>query len=98
MALEVRVKPLARKDLAEIHDWTWFRFGQAQADRYISDIASGFKLIAENPGIASDASSVRKGLKKFISGSHILFLRVDRKTVTIIRILHGSMDHSRWLK
>ena len=98
MALEIRLTPRARRDLAEIHDWTWFRFGQKQADNYVSEIAESFRLVADNPTLARDAGNVREGLKKIVAGSHIVFLRYNSKTVTIVRILHGAMDYRKHLK
>lgn len=60
MALEVRLTPLARRDLAGIHDWTIGKFGLQQADRYVADLAAVFLLVAESPGIAREADEVRR--------------------------------------
>jgi toxin ParE1/3/4 len=98
LAFEIRLTPQARFDLVEVHDWTWFRFGQKQADNYVAEIAASFRLVAENPALARDAGNVREGLKKIVSGSHIVFMRQSSKTVTIVRILHGAMDHRKHLK
>ncbi len=97
MALEIRLTPLALRDLAGIHDWTWNKFGFLQADRYVSDLASLFKLVAENPGLARSANETRKDLFKCGSGSHVVFFRVSKRTLTVVRILHGGMDFNRWL-
>lgn len=97
MAPEFCQTPLARRDLAGIHDWTSTKFGRQQADRYVADIASVFMLVAENPGIAREAGDVRKDLFKCVSSSQVIFLRFQKNTVTIVRILHGSMDFNRWL-
>ena len=98
MALEIRLTPQARSDLAEIHDWTWFRFGQKQADNYVSEIAESFRLVADNPGLARDAGNFREGLKKIVAGTYIVFMRCNPKTVIIVRILHCAMDHRKHLK
>ncbi|MGB8817443.1 MAG: type II toxin-antitoxin system RelE/ParE family toxin [Rhizobiaceae bacterium] len=97
MALEIRLTPRARHDLASVHDWTWRRFGEMQANKYSSDIAGAFALIAENPGMARDASAIVRDLKRTVSGSHVIFLRITGETLTVVRILHGSMDFDRWL-
>lgn len=54
-------------------------------------------LVAENPGFAREAGDVRKDLFKCVSSSQVIFLRFQKNTVTIVRILHGSMDFNRWL-
>jgi plasmid stabilization system protein ParE len=42
MALEIRLTPGARRDLARIDDWSADRFGLAQADRYASELNQSF--------------------------------------------------------
>jgi plasmid stabilization system protein ParE len=38
MALEVRLTPGARRDIAGIYDWSASKFGLAQADRYALEL------------------------------------------------------------
>jgi toxin ParE1/3/4 len=97
MALEIRLTPGARRDLARIFDWSADRFGLAQADRYAFELNQAFQFIAENPGLARDASSIRTGLLRHISGSHVIYMRVSKEFLTVVRILHGSMDAGRWM-
>ncbi len=97
MALEVRLTPGARRDLANIYDWTLRRFGLEQAERYAQEFDQTFGYIAENPGLARDASNIRPGLFKLISGSHVVYVRISNTVLTVVRILHGGMDAGRWL-
>jgi toxin ParE1/3/4 len=97
MALEVRLTPGARRDLAGIYDWSAGKFGLAQADRYAFELNEAIQFLAENPGLARDASRIRAGLLKHVSGSHVVYMRVSKAILTVVRILHGSMDAGRWL-
>lgn len=97
MALEVRLTPGARRDLAGIYDWTASEFGLEQADRYALQLDQAFQFIAENPGLARDASAIRAGLLRHVSGSHVIYVRVSKGLLSIVRILHGRMDAGRWL-
>ena len=97
MALEVRLTPGARRDLANIYDWTLRRFGPEQAERYAQEFNQAFGFLAENPRLARDASNIRPGLFKHMSGSHVVYVRISKSLLTIVRILHGGMDAGRWL-
>ena len=95
--LKLRYLAGARKDLSAIGRWSQTQFGTAQANAYLETIDEVLRLMAENPGLARDASDIRKGLFKAIAGSHIAYFRKDERSITVQRILHGSMDAGRWL-
>jgi toxin ParE1/3/4 len=97
MALEIRLTPGARRDLAGIYDWSAGKFGLAQADRYALELNDAFQFLSENPGLARDASIIRAGLKRHASGSHVVYVRISKTVLKVVRILHGSMDAGRWL-
>jgi toxin ParE1/3/4 len=95
--LKLRYLTAARKDLSDIGRWSQERFGTAQANAYLDKIDQALRLIAENPGLARDASETRTGLLKTFAGSHIAYFRMDERSITVQRILHGSMDAGRWM-
>ncbi len=97
MTLRVRYSALARKDLAQIRLWTVKNFGPAQANHYLAQIHDTLRVIAENPGVALDASDIRSHLNKTTARSHVAFFYVTGATVDVVRILHGGMDFNRWL-
>lgn len=88
---------LARQDLRGLRQWTHNTFGQAQADRYVRQIGAALKALAQNPSLGRDAGEIRPGLRKFLSGSHILFFSHDDAEIRVIRLLHGKMDPERWV-
>ena len=95
--LKLRYLTAARKDLSGIGRWSQEKFGTAQANAYIAKIDDALRLIAENPGLARDASETRTGPHKTFAGSHIAYFRMDERAITVQRILHGSMDAGRWM-
>ncbi len=97
MALEIRLTPSASRDMHNIYDWSAVQFGISQANHYSSQIMSSIELMAENPGLARDASSIRKDLKKYISGSHVIYFRIAKTILTVARVLHGRQDAGNWL-
>lgn len=97
MALKISLTPGARRDLINIYNWSAKQFGLARADQYVLELNQAFEFIAENPGLARDASSIRVGLWKLMSGSHVIYMRISNTALTVVRILHGGMDAGRWV-
>ena len=97
MKLRIGYSARARKDLSEIRRWTLKTFGPDQANRYLAQLHDSLRNIAENPGLARDASDVRPGLHKTVARSHIVYFLLSDSRLDVARILHGSMDAGRWL-
>ena len=88
---------LALRDLANIHDWSVAQFGDDQADLYLHQIGATLDRAAKAPGLLRDASSVRPGLMKILTGSHVAYALFAPDTLQVVRILHGRMDPERWV-
>ena len=92
------LKPRARRNLAEIWEYSESQWGTAQADRYVLMIAAACGSLAAGKANGHSAEFIRAGYFRYNIGSHVLFFR-DRKRggIEIVRILHQSMDFERHL-
>ena len=90
--------PRARRDIEEIWEYSFERFGLDKAEAYLREIQRGAMTVAEDPrhGLACD--EIRSGYRKFSVGSHILFFQASATRVVIVRILHGRMNFDRHLR
>ena len=90
--------PRALRDIEEIWEYSFDRFGLDRAEAYLRGIERAAATIAEDPrrGIACD--EIRSGYRKLSVGSHVLFFRASATRVLIVRILHGRMDFERRLR
>lgn len=88
---------LALRDLANIHAWSVAQFGDDQADLYLHQIDDTLERAAKAPGLLRDASAVRPGLMKILTGSHVAYVLLAPETLQVVRILHGRMDPERWV-
>jgi len=85
--------PKARRDLADIWRFTNGRWGEAQADAYVRQIAECCQRLSEGALVGADAASIRPGYWKFRVGSHVLFYRMPAvHRLELVRILHQRMD------
>jgi len=88
---------LALQDLVRIHVWSVAQFGGEQADLYLRQIGARLEKAARAPGLFRDASSVRPGLMKLRTGSHVAYVLFAPGSLQVVRILHGRMDPERWV-
>jgi len=88
---EYRLSRLAQLDLEEILDYTVDRWGDVQADRYLSGLVKCFELIARRPELGRRCDEVRHGYRRIEQGKHIVIFRPADQGVFISRILHQSM-------
>jgi toxin ParE1/3/4 len=95
---KVHVHALAESDLIGIWQYTFEEWGEAQADKYLDELDSGIKRLADNPDLGVMRGQVRDGYRALFVGSHSVYFTVTPTTVYVIRVLHGRMDPERHLE
>lgn len=80
----------ADRDLEDIFDYTLEVFGLDQAVAYVSAFDDVFIMLAKNPGTGRRRPEIRAGLRSFIKDYHVIFYRVTKGRLRIVRILHGA--------
>jgi toxin ParE1/3/4 len=89
---QIRLRPRARADLAEIRRYTQKAWGPAQARIYLEEIGTRIEGIAG--GEAQSTSIVVHGrvFQRCRYKDHYIFFRETAGTVDIVRIFHAKMD------
>ena len=83
----------AKEDLRKIAKFTEKRWGRDQRFLYIKQFDDVFHLLAKTPSVGKQCEYIKVGYRKFPQSSHIIFYCESAKSkITIIRILHKSMD------
>lgn len=85
----------AEGDLASIIDYTLETWGAGQAGKYIDGLEGLAVSLAQTPDLGKAREELHKGLIAFPYERHLLFYRKERHGITIVRILHDSMDTPR---
>lgn len=91
---------LSRKaavDLDSIYEFTILQFGLKQAREYVLGLQECFKTLADQPLYGRSADELAPDLRLMEYRSHVVFYTPAVNGVTIVRVLHGSMDTSRHL-
>ena len=82
----------ADKDLSDIYDYSIFKFGQAQAETYLTDLERTLNLLSQNTNIGETRTELSQGLKSFVFKSHTIFYEIEVDGIFVLRILHHSRD------
>ncbi len=95
---QYKLTTLAVKDIDKIYEDGLEKFGKAQAIVYLENISSYFDLLGSNPYIGKHRTEIKNTLYSFPCKSHIIFYRIFKSHIRIIRILYGGMDLIKFLK
>jgi len=86
-----RFSRLAEADLMGIGAWTLREWGAAQAIRYLDELETSCRRLADNPDSGRPCDRIRPGLRRMEQGGHVVFFRRAPKGILISRILHRRM-------
>lgn len=96
MAKTYRFSAKAKADLKGIWIYTEDRWGEQQADKYYREIIKTIELLAAGDR-QGRKESVRAGYLKYPVQRHFVYFTAGDDRITVVRILHQSMDVDRHL-
>lgn len=86
------LSPEADQDLEEIFEYTEGEFGFDQAIEYLSSFDELLGKLVNNPELGKERKEIREGLRSILKEKHVIFYRILKNRIRIVRILHGSRD------
>jgi toxin ParE1/3/4 len=63
--------------------------------RYVDGLHERFVVLARQPEIGRRRDEIGQGYRSIVHGSHIVFYRLTRRELVIVRVLHGRMSPER---
>ena len=85
----------ALADLREIARCTRETWGRTQARRYREELELGIRKLALSPGVGRVRADVAPSVRSFPIARHVAFYVESEGGITVLRMLHASMDVSR---
>lgn len=82
----------AEKDLENIFDYTFEKFGVDQAVKYVSSFDNVFDSLVKSPPMGRERKEIRSELSSLAKENHVVFYRIMDSKIRIVRIIHGSRD------
>lgn len=93
-----RLTPAAINDIRQIFIRTKKDFGLAQADKYYRLLFKIFRQVDNKPNVGKNYEWIRQGIFGYSMESHIIFYRIAKSDIVIVRVLHKRRDYERHLK
>lgn len=69
--------------------WTW---GDKQAKDYLLEIKNCLENLIVNPELGKPRNDICEGLRSIGVSRHVVFYRIGKTDIEIVRVLHGRMD------
>jgi toxin ParE1/3/4 len=82
----------AHEDLAELIHYGNVNFGFSQSNRYVERLRKVVDRICRSPEIARLRLELKRPVRIYPVGSHVIVYNIESDAVVIIRILHGRQD------
>ena len=89
--MKIYVSEEADSDLLKIHAYIAER-NLAAAVSLANEFNQKFANLARFPFIGRDRSNLLKGVRSVVAENYVIFCRVDRDLVVIVRVLDGRRD------
>jgi len=86
------LSPQAEADMEEIGRYTQEHWDIRQRNEYLGKIDSRFQWITENLKLGKSRDEIKEGYFSYDESSHVIYYRINKNRVQIIRILHKSME------
>jgi toxin ParE1/3/4 len=97
MTRRVRKTPSADAEIRSIMLWI-ARDNPSAALKWARDLDEKLRKLAEMPGSGTDRKDLRPGVRSSPFGNYLVFFKPARDGITVIRVLHGARDYTRFSK
>lgn len=92
-----RLSQAADQDIEAIFDYTQAEYGLQQAIQYTSSFSKIFDELVTSPELGRNRPEIRIGLRSIAHQEHVIFYRIMKDHIRIVRVLYGRSDIPRFL-
>ena len=88
---QITISPRATADLIEI--WSYIAEDSVlNADAFIDRLDETLQVLASQPGAGRLRKELAPGILSFPFSRYVIFYRQSRRTIEVVRVLHGARD------
>ena len=88
----IRWSPEAEQDLFDIWDYIWSAASAAVADKRLREIHHVCWLLGRSSELGKARDDVRAGLRSIPVDRHVVFYRITKEAIEIVRVLDERRD------
>lgn len=90
-----RLSATAAADIERIRTFTKKTWGPDQATAYLRLLRERMRWLAAGPRRGKARPELREGLYSYRQDSHVIYYRLGRREIEIVRVLHRRMEPLR---
>lgn len=90
--MQLIISRSARADLKAIARYSEREWGAARSKSHLAAFAERFALLTRRPKLGAPHDDTSRGHRALPVGRHLVFYRIDRNRLLIIRVQHERMD------
>lgn len=91
------ISPAAREDLRAIHQYGIRYWGKPRSDDYLTSLKETLWSLLKHPEKGKTRPEFPGEIRSLPASSHVIFYRIQRKQLEIIRVLHVRQEVIRHL-
>jgi len=99
--MKLRINPLAYQDLLEIKSYIAIELLNPEAaDDIVRNIIAAYNRLSDFPFMGQSLSAIigiTTDYRYLVSGSYIIFYKIENEFVSVYRVLYGKRDYVRVL-
>ncbi len=88
---EIVNSPLAKDDLKSIWHYSFKKWGEDKAVKYLLQLDAGIQGLTSNPELGQSRTSIRAGYRSLQINRHVVYYRLQGQTIDSVRVLHERM-------
>lgn len=92
-----RLSPEADNDIEDIFDYTEFEYGLQKAIEYTTQFHTVFIELSQSLELGRTRDEIKIGLRSRIKNKHVIFYRILKDHIRIVRVLHSRSDIPNFL-
>ena len=90
--MQLEISDRAQTDIDLIFLYGLDNFGRAQANLYMKALFDLFDLLPINPRMGIQRLEFKRNMRSIAFKSHVIFYRIGRGRIYIVRVLHGRQN------
>jgi|SRR5665213_611692 len=89
--MKLQLSSAAREDLLSLWEYIAVH-DELAADRYLDHVRERAMELIPHPELGRPRPEILPEIRSLLCRNHLIFYRIEKKMIQILRILHGSMD------
>jgi toxin ParE1/3/4 len=98
MPYRLHIPPAAKADLLDVYQFGKTHWGTVAASCYMASLKETLWLLTTHAELGRKRPELLPAVRSLTLQSHVIFYRIHKKRIEVIRVLHGRQNHMQHLQ